>query len=162
MRGRGLGRGGLEVSAIGLGCMGTSANHGPPADREGMIHHFTGPAPASMRADADGDFYVAIYGQGRVLVLDRNGIPVGQAPLPGREEGHNLCSTGLALKPGTDDPYIVASDGNGGRGAAIFHAEAFAKALPPLSHQWRAPRTGSPSTRPDPRLSLRETKEEAP
>lgn len=29
----------------------------------------------------------------------------------------------------------AASDGNGGQGAAIFHAKAFAKALPLLSHR---------------------------
>jgi len=30
-----------------------------------------------MRADADGNVYVAIYGQGRVLAFNRNGIPIG-------------------------------------------------------------------------------------
>jgi aryl-alcohol dehydrogenase-like predicted oxidoreductase len=37
MRKRRLGRSGLEVSALGLGCMGMSANYGPPADRQEMI-----------------------------------------------------------------------------------------------------------------------------
>jgi len=32
-----LGRSGLVVSAIGLGCMGMSANYGPPADKAEMI-----------------------------------------------------------------------------------------------------------------------------
>jgi aryl-alcohol dehydrogenase-like predicted oxidoreductase len=34
---RKLGKGGLEVSAIGLGCMGMSFGYGPPKGREDMI-----------------------------------------------------------------------------------------------------------------------------
>ena len=37
MQTRKLGNSGLEVSAIGLGCMGMSASYGPPADRQEMI-----------------------------------------------------------------------------------------------------------------------------
>jgi aryl-alcohol dehydrogenase-like predicted oxidoreductase len=37
MQKRKLGRGGLEVSAIGLGCMGMSSAYGPPADKKEMI-----------------------------------------------------------------------------------------------------------------------------
>ena len=37
MQKRKLGNSGLEVSALGLGCMGMSANYGPPADKQGMI-----------------------------------------------------------------------------------------------------------------------------
>lgn len=55
--------------------------------------------------------------------------------LPSREEGHNLRSTSMATKPGTDDLYIVTHDGNGGQGATIFHTRAFAEALRPYSHQ---------------------------
>ena len=102
-----------------------------------IAYHFTGPAPDSMRADADpeGNLYVAMYGQGRVLAFNRNGIPIGQVLLPGREEGHNLRSTSMAIRPGTDNLRIVASDGTSGQGATIFRAWAFAKALPLYSHQ---------------------------
>lgn len=98
-----------------------------------IAYHFTGPAPDSMRADADGNLYVAIYGQGRVVVLNRNGIPIGQVLLPDREVGHNLQTTSMAIRPGTNDLYAVTSDGTGGRGAAIFQAKVFARALRPSS-----------------------------
>ena len=37
MHKRTLGKPGLEVSALGLGCMGMSFSYGPPADRQEMI-----------------------------------------------------------------------------------------------------------------------------
>jgi len=37
MQKRKLGNSGLEVSAMGLGCMGMSANYGPAADKGEMI-----------------------------------------------------------------------------------------------------------------------------
>jgi aryl-alcohol dehydrogenase-like predicted oxidoreductase len=37
MQKRKLGKSGLEVSAIGLGCMGMSFGYGPAADRQEMI-----------------------------------------------------------------------------------------------------------------------------
>ena len=100
-----------------------------------VAYHFTGPAPDSMRVDSDGNLYVALYGQGRVLAFNRNGIPIGQVLLPGRDDGHNLNSTSMALRPGTDELLIVTNDGTGGQGSTIFQARAFAKALPLFSHR---------------------------
>lgn len=37
MQKRRLGKSGLEVSALGLGCMGLSFAYGPPADKKEMI-----------------------------------------------------------------------------------------------------------------------------
>jgi aryl-alcohol dehydrogenase-like predicted oxidoreductase len=40
MQQRKLGKSGLELSAVGLGCMGMSANYGPVADKQAMINLF--------------------------------------------------------------------------------------------------------------------------
>lgn len=37
MNKRVLGKGGLEVTALGLGCMGMSFSYGPPKDKQVMI-----------------------------------------------------------------------------------------------------------------------------
>ena len=100
-----------------------------------IAYHFTGPSPDSMRTDSDGNLYVAMYQQGRVLVFNKNGMPIGQILLPGRDEGHNLRSTSIAIKPGTNDLYIVTNDWKAGQGTTIFQSKALAKALPLYSHQ---------------------------
>lgn len=76
-----------------------------------------------------------MHGQGRVLVFNRIGIPIGQVLLPGRDEGHHLLTTSMAIRLGTDNLYIVTSDGDQGQGATIFRAKVFAEALPLYSHQ---------------------------
>jgi lactonase len=65
----------------------------------------------------------------------KNGIPIGQVLLPGRDEGHNLQSTNMVIRPDTNDLYIVTNDRDGGQGATIFHAKVFANALLLYSHQ---------------------------
>ena len=87
-----------------------------------VVHRFQGPSPDSMRVDADGNVYVAQYSQGRVLVINPNGLPIGQILLPGRETGHFLFSTSMALKPDTREVYLVANDGDRGQGSVIFRA----------------------------------------
>lgn len=82
-----------------------------------------------MRTDADGNVYVAMYGQGRVMVFNKNGIPIGQIVLPGREQGKNLLSTSLAIRPGGRELYVVTGNTEGAEGAAIFHANAFSNGL---------------------------------
>lgn len=100
-------------------------------------YHFTGSAPDSMRMDADGNVYVALYGQGRILAFNKNGIPLGQIVLPGREQGKNLLSTSLAIRPGDKELYVVSGNGPGNavgtEGATIFMTQAFSKGLPPSS-----------------------------
>lgn len=97
-----------------------------------IAYHFTGTAPDSMRSDIDGNVYVAIYGQGRILAFNENGIPIGQVLLAGRENGHHLLSTSLAIHPDKNVLYAVTSDGSGGLGATVFQAEVFAKGLSPI------------------------------
>lgn len=100
-----------------------------------IAYYFTGPAPDSLRVDAAGNVYVALYGQGRVMVFNPRGLPIGQILLPGRDAGHNLNSTSLAIRPGTTELYIVSSDGGGSQGAQIFRADSFAPASPLFSQQ---------------------------
>jgi len=38
-----------------------------------------------------------------VLAFNRKGIPIGQVLLPGRDEGHTLHSTSMAIRPDTND-----------------------------------------------------------
>ncbi|WBO21334.1 SMP-30/gluconolactonase/LRE family protein [Sphingomonas abietis] len=97
-------------------------------------YHFIGPAPDSMRVDSDGNVYVAIYGQGRILVFNSTGIPIGQILIPGRETGHNLRSTSMAFRPGTNELLILASDAQGGQGCSIYHVTAFAKGASTFAH----------------------------
>lgn len=88
-----------------------------------------------MRIDEDGNLYVALYGQGRVLVLNPQARPIGQILIPGRDSGHFRCSTSLALKPSTRELYLLTNDGKRGLGAWVFRARGFAKALALYSHQ---------------------------
>lgn len=99
-----------------------------------IAYSFVGPAPDSIRTDSAGNVYVALFGQGRVMIFSPGGIPIGQILLPRRGEGHNLICTSLAIRPGTNEVYIVASDGDRGLGTNIFRARGYAKALTLYSH----------------------------
>lgn len=97
-------------------------------------YHFAGRSPDSMRTDADGNVYVAMYYQGRILVFNPSGIPIGQILLPGREKGQFLRSTSLAFVPGSREVVIVSRDDNGA-GSMIFKAGAFAPGIVLHSHR---------------------------
>ena len=92
-------------------------------------YHFIGSAPDSMRVGVDGNVYVAMYGQGRILILNRQGIPVGQALLPGRDKGDNLLSTSLAIHPNNKELYAVTGNDSGTAGSGVFKAQSFAGGL---------------------------------
>lgn len=149
--------GSLEVSGMGLGCLPMVGYYGGgPRDRKAMnrlhrvrlsdattvapfgsvvTYQFTGPAPDGARVDSEGNVYVAISGQGRVMVFNRNGLPIGQIVLPDRDKGRNLKSTSLAIRPGHRELFIVANSGTEPGGAMIFRSGAFAPAPFPFSHQ---------------------------
>lgn len=98
-------------------------------------YQFTGRAPDSMRTDADGNVYVAMYHQGRLLVFNPNGVPIGQILIPGRETNSFLKVTSLAFVPGTKDMMIVARDELGNGGSMVFKAQGFASGAVLYSHQ---------------------------
>ena len=103
--------------------------------RSHVTYSFTGRGPDSMRVDADGNVYVAMTNQGRILVFNANGSPIGQILAPGRENGNFLKLTSLAFIPGTRDMLIVSWDENGPGGTMIFRARGFAKGVTLYSHR---------------------------
>lgn len=91
-------------------------------------YYFSGyDGPDSCCIDTDDNLYVAMYEQGRVLVFNKNGCPIGQILLPGRENGHMLRSTHPAFIPETNELIICSNDPVGGGGSWLFRAKGFAK-----------------------------------
>lgn len=89
-------------------------------------HRFTGlEGPDSTIIDEDGNLYVALCGQARFLVFNRNGFPIGQILIPGRERGGMRKSTHLAIRPGTNEAYMCAADLHTNQ-CALFRAKVFA------------------------------------
>lgn len=85
--------------------------------------------PDSCSVDSEGNLYVAMYQQGRVLVFSPAGIPVKQIILPDSWDGHNLRSTHPRIIPGTKTLLICTNDYDGGNGSWIFRADALATPL---------------------------------
>jgi len=98
-------------------------------------YHFIGPGPDSMRTDSEGNVYVAMNRQGRILIFSPYGIPIAQVLLPGREHNHFLRCTSLALAPDSCDMLIVARDEVGGGGTMVFQAQGLAAGTRLFSHQ---------------------------
>jgi lactonase len=85
----------------------------PPAGCN-IPFRFTGGGCDSMAVDAEGNAYVCINGQGRIVVLNPRGIPVANILIPGRDEGLHLGVTNVKFKPGTDEAYATVSGKGGG------------------------------------------------
>lgn len=93
-------------------------------------YRFTGYlGPDSCEVDADDNLYVAMPEQGRILVFNYYGSPIGQINMPGREQGKFLFPTHTMVKPGTKDVYITCRDTSkdGCEGAWIMRAGAYAE-----------------------------------
>lgn len=91
-------------------------------------YYFTGhEGPDSCCIDSDDNLYVAMYGQGRVLVFNKKGYPIGQILIPGRDSGHMLRSTHPAFIPGTDQLIICSNDIENDGGSWIYTVKGFAK-----------------------------------
>ncbi|MCD2341469.1 SMP-30/gluconolactonase/LRE family protein [Ideonella azotifigens] len=100
-------------------CTGSNWPTRPPSRRSARPSPTTSSARPQtlMRADADDNVCAAIYGQGHLLALNRNGIPIGQVLLPGHDGGHNLTRTSLAETTSTSSPVTWAKGkGQGARG----------------------------------------------
>ncbi len=89
---RKLGTSGLEVSALGLGCMGMSFSYGPPKDKQEMI--------SLIRAAVERG--VTFFDTAEVYGPYTNEDLVGEALAPFRDQVVIATKFGFDLKPGTD------------------------------------------------------------
>ena len=96
MQKRQLGKSGLEVSAIGLGCMGMSFGYGPAKDREEMI-------PLLRKAVEQG---VTFFDTAEVYGPFHNEELVGEALEPFRGEVVIATKFGFQLKPNGEPGYL--------------------------------------------------------
>src|SRR5437870_6620097 len=92
MKRRKLGKSGLEVSAIGLGCMGMSFGYGPPKDKQEMI--------ALLRAAVERG--VTFFDTAEVYGPYTNEELVGEALSPVRDQV--VIATKFGFKPSPTDP----------------------------------------------------------
>ena len=91
MQQRQLGRSGLAVSALGLGCMGMSANYGAPGDRQDMI--------AVIRAAVDRG--VTVFDTAEVYGPFTNEELLGEALAPMRDQVVIASKFGFDVDPVT-------------------------------------------------------------
>ncbi len=93
-----------------------------------VSYYFTGlEGPDSTIIDEDGNLYVAMCGQARFLIFNRNGFPIGQILLPERVNGGMAKSTHLAIRSNTNEAYMCAADLKTGK-CSIYVAKVFANA----------------------------------
>ncbi|WP_029000996.1 aldo/keto reductase [Azohydromonas australica] len=93
MQKRELGRSSLEVSALGLGCMGMSMNYGPPQDRQEMM--------ALLRSAVDRG--TTFFDTAEVYGPFTNEELVGKALAPVRNQVVIATKFGFAIDPGSKE-----------------------------------------------------------
>ena len=97
------------------------------------VYQFTGSGfPDSNAVDEEGNIYQCLVGDGKIVVLNKDGVPVAEIVTPGRDEGKQLNTTNLAFQPGTDKAFMTVG---GDDGAYILTFRGLAKGLPLFSHQ---------------------------
>src|SRR5512147_1257304 len=92
MQKRKLGTSGLEVSALGLGCMGMSFSYGPPKEKQEMI--------ALIRAAVERG--VTFFDTAEVYGPYTNEELLGEALAPVRDQVVIATKFGFDLSPGRD------------------------------------------------------------
>src|SRR6266702_1022251 len=96
MQKRKLGRSNLEVSALGLGCMGMSFSYGPPADKQEMI--------ALLRAAVERG--ITFFDTAEVYGPFSNEELVGEALAPFRGKVAIATKFGFKLKPNGEPGFV--------------------------------------------------------
>lgn len=112
MQKRLLGNSGLEVSALGLGCMGMSFSYGPPKDRQEMI--------ALLRAAVD--LGVTFFDTAEVYGPFSNEELLGEALAPVRNQVVIATKFGFDLDPGFDPRGMKGAPGLNSRPEHIRQA----------------------------------------
>lgn len=97
-----------------------------------IVYTGTGQAMAdSNKVDAQGNVYQAMMFGGRILILNKEGVPIANVLVPGREQGKHLATPNLAICPGKKEGYMLAS---GPYGAWIFRFPTLAESALLYSH----------------------------
>jgi len=96
MEKRKLGKSNLEVSAIGLGCMGTSVGYGPAGDRNEMISLIWSAVERG----------VTFFDTAEVYGPFKNGELVGEALAPFRGQVVIATKFGFRLKPNLEPGFL--------------------------------------------------------
>jgi len=112
MQKRKLGKSGLEVSALGLGCMGMSFSYGPPKDKQEMI--------ALLRAAVERG--ITFFDTAEVYGPYTNEELVGEALAPLRKQVVIATKFGFDLSPDFDSRWTKSAPGLNSRPEHIVQA----------------------------------------
>ena len=124
MQKRKLGKSNLEVSAIGLGCMGMSFSYGPPAEKQEMISLIRAAVARGVTFFGTAEVYGPFTNEelvgealapfsGQVVIatkfgvkLDPNGGPQWVGRICRRGTTHGWCFCLESMQPGSDNKHV--------------------------------------------------------